>query len=74
MRLVFRIALLVLDLGQGRNKDKESSEYKMLLASSVGLPLRSMQIFSGLRGGIMPGLLEMANGHFWRGIKRILAG
>ena len=38
------------------------------------LSLRSMQINGGLRDGLMQGLLEMANGHFLRGIGRMLRG
>ena len=44
----------------------------MMMASSVGSPLRSMQISSGIRGGLMKGLLEIANGHYLRGLREIL--
>ena len=46
----------------------------MMMAASVGGPLRSMQISGGIRGGVMPGLLEMANGHFFRGLVRMIKG
>jgi hypothetical protein len=44
----------------------------MLMAASAGSPLRSMQISGGLRDGIMQGMLEMANGHFFRGMLKIM--
>jgi beta-glucosidase len=44
----------------------------MMMASSVGAPLRSMQISGGMKGGLMQGLLEMANGHFIRGIRKMI--
>ena len=46
----------------------------MMMASSAGSPLRSMQISGGMKGGIMSGLLEMANGHYFRGIGRMIKG
>jgi hypothetical protein len=44
----------------------------MMMACSVGSPLRSMQISSGIRGELLQGLLDMANGHYLRGLKKIL--
>ena len=46
----------------------------MLMASSAGSPLRSMQINGGIRGGLLAGLLDMANGHFLKGIRRMIRG
>lgn len=33
-----------------------------------------MQINGGMKNGIMQGLLEIANGHFFRGILRMIKG
>lgn len=46
----------------------------MRMASSAGGPLRSMQISGGIRGGVIPGMLEMANGHFLRGLLKMVRG
>lgn len=46
----------------------------MMLNSSAGAPLRSMQISGGMKGGVMPGMLEIANGHFFRGLFRMIRG
>ena len=63
---------------KGKKVSKEMSStnqnFKMMMACSVGSPLRSMQISGGIKGGIMPGLLEMANGHFLRGFGRMIKG
>ena len=40
----------------------------------MGSLLLSMQISGGMKGGVMPGMLEMANGNFFRGLLRILRG
>lgn len=58
----------------GGKKDYENPEFRMLMASSVGSPLRSMQISGGMKDGLMQGLLEMANGHYLRGILRMVRG
>lgn len=58
----------------GGKKDYENPEFRMLMASSAGSPLRSMQISSGMKDGLMQGLLEMANGHFLRGVLRMVRG
>ena len=44
------------------------------MASSAGAPIRSMIISGGMKGGVLPGMLEMANGHFLRGIWKMLTG
>ena len=46
----------------------------MMMASSAGSPLRSMQISGGMKGGLLPGMLEIANGHFFRGLWKMIKG
>ena len=46
----------------------------MLMNSSAGAPLRSMQISGGIKGGIFKGLVEMANGHFIKGLIKMIKG
>lgn len=33
-----------------------------------------MQISGGMKDGLMQGLLEMANGHYLRGLKKMIRG
>ncbi|HCP71137.1 MAG TPA: hypothetical protein DIT87_03720, partial [Clostridiales bacterium] len=60
--------------GYGGKKDYENPNFRMQLASSAGAPIRSMMISGGMKGGVLPGMLEMANGHFSRGIWRMITG
>ena len=46
--------------------------YRMSFESSLGGPMRSMQISGGIRGGLFRGMVEMANGHYLRGIREML--
>lgn len=74
MKIMFKAVEMTVAKGFGGKKDYENPEFRMLIASSAGSPLRSMQISGGMKGGIMSGLLEMANGHYFRGIKRMIKG
>ena len=60
--------------GFGSKRNYENPEFRMLMASSAGSPLRSMQIFGGMKDKLMQGLLEMANGHYLHGIMKMIFG
>ena len=60
--------------GFGGKKDYSDPQFRMLMTSSAGSSLQSMQISGGIKGGLMSGLLEMANGHFVRGIIKMIRG
>lgn len=49
-------------------------EFRMLMESSAGSPLRSMQISGGMKAGLFKGLLAMANGRFFSGLRILLRG
>ena len=55
-------------------RDADNPEYRMMINATLGGPLRSLQISGGIKGGIMPGLLEMANGHFFKGLWTMMTG
>ena len=74
MKLMYKATESVIARRFGGKKDYENPEFRMMMAASAGGPLRSMQISGGIRGGVMPGLLEMANGHFFRGLARMIKG
>ncbi len=74
MKLVFKATEGVVARGFGGKKDYDNPEFRMMMAASAGGPLRSMQIFSGIRGSLMKGLLHIANGHYLRGIKTMITG
>ena len=46
--------------------------YRMLVETSSTNPLRSMQILGGLRANLFHGLLAMANGRFFHGLRLLL--
>ena len=74
MKIMFRAVESTIAKGFGGKKDYENPEFRMLMNSSAGSPLRSMMISGGMKGGVLPGMLEMANGHFLRGIWKMIKG
>ena len=74
MKIMFKATEMVIAKGCGGKTDYENPEFRMMINASAGGPLRGMQISGGVKGGVFPGLLEMANGHFFKGIWRMIAG
>ncbi len=74
MKIMYKATERTIAKGFKGKVDYENPEFKMLMTSSVGSPLRSMQISGGIRDGIFQGMLDMANGHFFRGIKKMIKG
>ena len=74
MKIMYKAVEATIARGFGGKKDYDDPEFRMLMNSSAGSPLRSMQISGGMKGGVMPGMLEMANGHFFRGIWKMIKG
>ena len=74
MKIMFVAVEATIAKGFGGKKDYENPEFRMLINSSAGAPLRSMMISGGIKGGILPGILEMANGHFFRGLIKMIKG
>lgn len=68
MKIMYKSTEKVIAKGFGGKIDYSNPEFKMMMKCSAGGPLRGMQISGGIKGGLFEGLLEMANGHFFRGI------
>ena len=74
MKIMYKAVEKTIAKGFGGKADYGNPEFRMMMASSAGSSLRSMQTSGGLRDGIMQGMLDIANGHFFRGIVRIIKG
>ncbi len=74
MKIMYRAVETTVAKGFGGKKDYQNPEFRMLILSSAGSPLRSMQISGGIKGGMFKGLLEMANGHYLKGIRKMIKG
>lgn len=74
MKIMFKAVEATVAKGYGGKKDYDNPNFRMQMASSAGAPIRSMIISGGMKGGVLPGMLEMANGHFFRGIWKMIKG
>lgn len=74
MKIMFKATERVIANGFDGKVDYENPEFRMLMSCSAGSPLRSMMISGGMKGGLLPGMLDMANGHFLRGICKMITG
>lgn len=74
MKIMFKAVEATVAKGYGGKRDYENPNFRMQMASSAGAPIRSMMISGGMKGGVLPGMLEMANGHFFRGIRKMIKG
>lgn len=73
MKIVYRVTEAVIKASYGK-KGCGQAELKMMMSSSTEAPLRVMNISGGIKGGLVPGLLEIANGRVFRGLFRMLKG
>lgn len=74
MKIMYKAVEITVAKGFGGKADYGNPEFRMLMASSAGSPLRNMQISGGIKGSLMQGLLDMANGHFLHGIRKMMQG
>ena len=74
MKIMYKATELVIARGNGGKVDYENPEFRMMMNASAGGPLRSMQISGGIKGGVIPGMLEIANGHFFKGLLKMITG
>ena len=74
MKIMYKAVEKVIAKGNGGKVDYENPEFRMMMNASAGGPLRSMQISGGMKGGVIPGMLEIANGHFFKGIWKMITG
>ncbi|NLL26102.1 MAG: beta-glucosidase [Erysipelotrichia bacterium] len=74
MKIMYKAVEKVISKGFDGKIDYDNPDFVMLMNSSAGAPLRSMQISGGIKGGIFKGLVEMANGHFIKGLIKMIKG
>ncbi len=72
MKILYKVMENEVSKRFGEKKDYSDPVFRMMMESTARGPLRSMQINGGLRDGILQGMLEMANGHPFRGIARMI--
>lgn len=72
MKMMYKAAEFFIRKGMGKNSEEVEADVRMAMASSMGSSMRAMIITSGMKGGALPGLVDMANGHFFHGLGRMI--
>lgn len=72
MKLLYQGVKIYIGSGVDGPKNESNPTYRMMLLQAADASLSGMKINGGIKGYYLEGLLEMANGHFFRGIKTML--
>ncbi len=74
MKLQYKVTEHIIAKSFGGKKDYSDPAFKMMMICATDCPLRSTVISSGgsMTDSLAHGLLEMANGHFLRGLRAML--
>jgi beta-glucosidase len=74
MKIIYKAVEKVISKGFDGKIDYNNPDFVMLMNSSAGSPFRTLQISSGIKGGLFKGVLEIANGNYIKGIMEIIKG
>ncbi len=72
MRLLYKGIEKTMIKKFGGKKNCDTPEFRMFMSSSIDSPLRNMQILTATKDKIFDGLLDMANGRFFKGLFRMM--
>lgn len=71
MKLMYKIVEIVVARGFGGKADYTNSSFKMMFYSAVDCSLNGMKNNTGMQNHVFEGLLLMANGHFFKGVREM---
>lgn len=74
MKIMYKVVEKVVAKGFDGKIDYDNQDFRMLMNTSAGSPFRTLQISSGIKGGLFKGVLEMANGNYIKGIVKMIKG
>ena len=72
MKLVFSVIETMMAKKFGGKKDYRNTSFKMMVIMAADCSLNGMKINSGMKNYLIEGLLEMTNGHFFKGIRKMM--
>ena len=71
MKLIYLGFETVMAIKYG-GKDYSNPTFKMMMTTAMDCSVSGMQINGGIKGHVLEGLVEIANGRFFKGMKRML--
>ena len=74
MKIQYKITEGIVAKGFGGKKDMNDPAYKMMITCATDCPMRSVVISSGgmMSDSLAQGMVHLANGHFFKGIRAML--
>lgn len=74
MKIMFKAVESTVAKGFGGKKDYSDPTFRMMINSAADCSLSGMKINGAMKNYVMEGMLELANGHFFRGITKMAKG
>ena len=72
MKIMYKAIEATVAKGFDGKKDYNNPEFRMMINSAADASLSGMKISGGMRNYVLEGMLEMANGHFFKGIRQMM--
>lgn len=72
MGMVFKVIENMMAKKFGGKKDYRNPSFRMMVVTAADCTLSGMKINSGMKNYLIEGLLEIANGHFFKGIGKMM--
>ena len=74
MKIMYKVIEKTIAKGFDGRIDYDDPAFRMMMNSSAGSPIRTIEISAGMKEGIIEGMVDMANGHFLKGVFRMIKG
>ncbi len=68
MKIMYKAVERTVAKGFGGKADYNNPEFRMMMCSAADASLTGMKISGGMNNHVLEGMLEMANGHYFKGI------
>ena len=72
MKIMYKAVEATIAKGFGGKANYNNPEFRMMMCAAADAPLTAMKISGGMNNHVLEGMLEMANGHFLKGILTML--
>ena len=72
MKIMYKAVEATIAKGFSGKKDYDNPEFCMMMSSSADCSLSGMKINGGMNNHVLEGMLQMANGHYFRGIAEMM--
>lgn len=74
MKVLYKSIELFMARGFGGKIDYSNPTYRMMVRMAADCSLSGMKINAGMNNYLIEGLLEIVNGHLWKGLRTMLTG